>query len=183
MEVSFMAQSRRLSAAAIVSCALFAALTAVCSQIQIPLPMVPMNLALFAVHLCGAVLGPVYGTLSIIVYVLLGLCGLPVFAGFGAGAGVLFGSTGGYVLGYILDALIVGMITRKWGASTKVCCVSMGLGLVICYTFGTVWFMVITGNPLWASLMTCVFPFLIGDAAKILLAASLAARLKRVLYL
>lgn len=74
-----MAQSRRLSAAAIVSCALFAALTAVCSQIQIPLPMVPMNLALFAVHLCGAVLGPVYGTLSIVVYVLLGLCGLPVF--------------------------------------------------------------------------------------------------------
>ncbi len=176
-----MEQSKKLSAAVIVFCAVFAALTAVCSQIQIPLPMVPVNLALFAVHLCGAVLGPIYGSLSIIVYVLLGLCGLPVFAGFSGGAGILFGSTGGYILGYILDALIVGAITCKWGASFKKCIGAMTVGLAVCYLFGTLWFMWITGNGLWASLLTCVFPFLIGDGIKIFLAASLTGRIRKSL--
>ena len=92
----------------IVLAALFAALMAVCSQIQIPLPMVPINLALFAVHLCGALLGAKWGALSISAYVLLGLVGAPVYAGFASGPAALFGKTGGYILGYILSAFLVG---------------------------------------------------------------------------
>ena len=91
------ASSRRTATRSLVLCALMAALTAICSQIQIPLPMVPINLALFAVHLSGALLGWKYGALSMVVYALLGVIGVPVFAGFGSGPAVLFGKTGGYI--------------------------------------------------------------------------------------
>ena len=76
-------------------CALMAAVTAVCSQIQIPLPMIPINLALFSVHLSGILLGPKYGSVSQAVYLLLAAVGVPVLAGFSGGLGALFGRTGG----------------------------------------------------------------------------------------
>ena len=97
--------------------AFFAALTAICSQIQIPLPYVPINLALFSVHLCGLLLGSKRAVLSQSVFLLLGLIGLPVFAGFKGGPGVLFGKTGGYIIGYLLCALIDGLIAGKDEAS------------------------------------------------------------------
>lgn len=158
-------------------CALFAALTAIASQIQIPLPMIPINLALLAVHLCGALLGKRLGGLATGTYAVLGLCGLPVFAGFKGGPGVLFGPTGGYILGYLLCAFVVGLCREKWGLNYLKLCLGMILGAASCYAFGTVWFMLLTGNSLWVSLGYCVFPFLIGDALKIALAAFLTQRL------
>lgn len=83
------ASSRRSATRSLVLCALMAALTAICSQIQIPLPMIPINLALFAVHLSGALLGWKYGALSMVVYALLGVIGVPVFAGLAAAGGTL----------------------------------------------------------------------------------------------
>lgn len=165
----------------LVMCAVLAALTAVCSQIQIPLPMIPINLALLAVHLSGALLGPKYGTASMLIYVLLGLFGLPVFVGFAGGVGILFGKTGGYIIGYILDALVVGFILSKWGYKYWKICLAMVMGLAVCYIFGTAWFMALTGLPLWTSLVYCVFPFLMGDAVKIALAAYLVKPLRKVL--
>lgn len=165
----------------IVLAALFAALMAVCSQIQIPLPMVPINLALFAVHLCGALLGAKWGALSISAYVLLGLVGVPVYAGFASGPAALFGKTGGYILGYILSAFLVGLLSRRIGFTFKGLCLSMLVGVVACYAFGTVWFMAVTGLNLMTSLAYCVIPFLPGDAVKIVLAALLALRLKKPL--
>lgn len=165
----------------LVLAALFAALTAVCSQIQIPLPMIPINLALFAVHLCGALLGAKWGALSMAVYALLGAVGVPVFASFGSGPAVLFGKTGGYILGYILCAAIVGLLSRRLGFTFPKLCLSMLVGVAVCYLFGTAWFMVISGLNLAASLSYCVLPFLPGDAVKILLAALLALRLRKPL--
>ena len=173
------ASSRRTATRSLVLCALMAALTAICSQIQIPLPMVPINLALFAVHLSGALLGWKYGALSMVVYALLGVIGVPVFAGFGSGPAVLFGKTGGYILGYILCALIVGALSRKFAFNFKTLCLSMVLGVAVCYTFGTIWFMAVTGLNLATSMSYCVIPFLPGDAVKILLAVFLALRLRR----
>lgn len=138
------ASSRRSATRSLVLCALMAALTAICSQIQIPLPMIPINLALFAVHLSGALLGWKYGALSMVVYALLGVIGVPVFAGFGSGPAVLFGKTGGYILGYILCALIVGALSHKFTFNFKNLCLSMVLGVAVCYAFGTIWFMVLT---------------------------------------
>ena len=161
-------------------CALFAALTAVCSQIQIPLPAIPINLALFAVLLCAGLLRPTAAVLAMVVYVVLGLVGVPVFAGMRGGMAVLFGKTGGYILGYILAALVVALLRKHWGDSYWKLCLSMAIGVAVCYLFGTVWYMILTGTGLWVSLLNCVFPFLIGDALKILLAALLTIRLKAV---
>lgn len=158
-------------------CALFAALTVVCAQLVIPLPMVPISLALLAVNLAGALLGPRLGAVSIGIYILLGLVGVPVFASFGAGPGVLFGKTGGYILGYVLAAFLTGLLTRGrtgFGAT----CLAMAVGTLGCYAFGTLWFMRVTGLGLWASLGYCVFPFLPGDVVKVLLGAWLALRLR-----
>lgn len=163
----------------LVLAALFAALTAVCSQIQIPLPMVPINLALFVVHLCGALLGAKWGALSMCAYALLGAVGVPVFSGFASGPAVLFGKTGGYILGYILCALLVGLLSRRLGFTFPKLCLSMVIGVAVCYVFGTAWFMVISGLNLATSLSYCVLPFLPGDAVKIVLAVILTRQLDR----
>ena len=90
-------------------CALFTALTAVCSQIQVPMPWgVPINLALFASYMAGLLLGPVWGAGSQLVYLLLAAVGVPVMAGLSGGPAVLFGKTGGYAIGFMLAALITG---------------------------------------------------------------------------
>ncbi|MCR4707328.1 MAG: biotin transporter BioY [Clostridiales bacterium] len=167
---------RRLSA-----CALMAALTAVCSQIQIPLPAIPINLALFAVHLSGALLGAAGGALSMVVYVLLGISGVPVFAGFQAGPAVLFGKTGGYILGYFLCAFLVGFLSRKRPYTYPRLCLAMAAGVFVCYFFGTGWFMLLSGMSLSSSLSLCVVPFLPGDAVKVFMAAFLAVRMRPIL--
>lgn len=173
--------SRKNVTQKLVLAALMAALTAICSQILIPLPLVPINLALFAVHLTGALLGAQYGTLSIIVYVLLGAAGVPVFAGFQSGPAALFGSTGGYILGYVLCAFLVGLLSRRFGMRFGGLCLSMAVGVVVCYAFGTLWFMYVSGMNLVSSLSYCVLPFLPGDVVKILLAALLTLRLQKPL--
>lgn len=157
--------------------AFFAALTAICSQIQIPLPYIPINLALFSVHLCGILLGSKRAVLSQSVYLLLGLIGLPVFAGFKGGPGVLFGKTGGYIIGYLLCALIDGLIAGKDDASTLRMMLQMLAGTFFCYLFGTIWFMFLTRMSLALSLSYCVIPFIPGDIIKIVLAVLLGKRL------
>ena len=159
------ASSRRSATRSLVLCALMAALTAICSQIQIPLPMVPINLALFAVHLSGALLGWKYGALSMVVYALLGVIGVPVFAGFGSGPAVLFGKTGGYILGYVCIALCTALAV-KFTKNPVLIGLAMALGLAVCYTLGTAWFMVITGAGFAQSLAWCVTPFVLPDIAK-----------------
>lgn len=164
-------------------CALFAALTAVCSQIQIPLPMVPINLALFSVHLSALLLGKKFGAISQTVYILLAAVGVPVMAGFTGGLAVLLGKTGGYAIGYILSAFLTGLICEKWGYAFWKMCVAAVIGCAACYVLGTIWFMVVTGLDLSTSLVYCVLPFLPGDVVKILLAGILAVRLRPALKL
>lgn len=161
----------------IVLCGLFAALTAVMSQLSLPVGPVPINLATLSVLLAGGILGAKYGTVSQAVFVLLGVFGLPVFAGLKGGAGVLAGPTGGYLLGYIAAAWVVGLFSRKSGPAVRAG--SMALGTAVCYILGTAWFMFSTKTALLAALSLCVFPFLIGDAAKIAAAAFLVPKLRR----
>ena len=148
-------------------CALFVALTAVCSQIAIPMAPVPINLANFAVFLSGAVL--------------LGAVGAPVFTGFTGGPGILFGPTGGYLAGYVAAALVVGLFCKKFGCKTRALIPGMIAGAAVCYLLGTAWFMALTGTGFAESLLLCVVPFLIGDALKIALAALVAPQLVRLL--
>jgi biotin transport system substrate-specific component len=106
---------RKTTIQAYLLCALFAALTAICSQIMIPLPFtpVPINLAYLAVLVCGGALGPKKGAIAMTVYVLLGAIGVPVFHGLTGGLGVLAGPTGGYIIGYIPMALVMGLLAKR----------------------------------------------------------------------
>ena len=126
------------------------------------------------------------GLLSLLVYILLGLAGLPVFAGFRGGAGVLLGSTGGYIIGFFFTAAIVGIVASVCKRSVLSLILSMAVGIIVCYAFGTAWFMTVyarnTGPVgLTTALGWCVFPYLIPDAAKILLAVWITRRLYPIL--
>lgn len=166
----------------LVFCAFFATLTAILSQFSIPIGPVPINLATFSVFLAGALLGSAAGALSQVVYVLLGACGLPVFAQFSGGIGVIAGPTGGYIIGYIAAAWLIGFLCERLGTKTLQMVFAMTAGLTLCYILGTAWFMFTTRTALLHSLMLCVFPFLIGDALKIAVAVALEPRLRQTLY-
>ena len=167
--------------------AVFAVIMAVCSWISVPY-VVPFTLQTFAVFLAVGVLGGKRGTLAVLIYILLGCVGLPVFAGFSGGIGVVLGSTGGYIVGFLFTALIMWAMEKVPGNRTVVMIISMVLGLLACYAFGTVWFVVVyarTTGPvgLWTALGWCVFPYIIPDLAKIALALMLSKRLAAVLKL
>lgn len=186
-----MVESYRSSrTASLTLCGLFAAIMAVCSIITVPLGFtpVPINLGTLGVFLAGGILGRKYGTISIAVYVILGAVGIPIFAGFKGGLGVLAGPTGGYIIGYILAAFVVGLIVDFFlkddfgiGKQYLICVIAMVAGLFVCYLLGTIWFIVSTGTGVWASLVACVFPFLPGDALKIVAATLLVRRLRIIL--
>lgn len=163
--------------------AMFTAIIIICAQIMIPFGQVPFTLQTLGVFVSAALLGWKRGTLSVLVYIFAGLVGLPVFTGFNGGAGVLFGPTGGYIIGFVFTALIVGIMTERLGKKLWVLVVSMVLGMAVCYAFGTVWFMIITGTGFAAALMLCVVPYLIADALKIAIAAVLCNRLGKIIRL
>ncbi len=167
---------------------MFAAIIAVCAQISIPVGAVPFTLQTLGVFTAAAMLGWKRGIICVLVYILLGLIGVPVFANFSGGVSALFGLTGGYIIGFIFTALAVGLMCEKLGRKLWVLVVSMIIGLLLCYVFGTAWFLIVynlqgSSMGLGAALMTCVVPFLIPDAAKIAAAAILVNRLYKVVRL
>lgn len=106
---------RKIATKDLVLTALFAALTAVLAQIQLPIGPVPFNLAVFGAFLAGMLLEPAWAAASMGVYMLLGAVGIPVFAGFMGGPAVLLGKTGGYVIGYIFIALATALAVKRSG--------------------------------------------------------------------
>ncbi len=163
--------------------AMFVVLIAVCSWISIPMT-IPFTLQTFAVFVAAGLLGPVCGFAAVLIYLLIGLVGLPVFANFTSGFGILLGPTGGYMIGFLFTALAVGLMMKKLGRSLPVMIIAMLLGLLICYAFGTAWFMIMYANAgsavsLAAALGWCVLPFIIPDCAKIALAILLIKRLEK----
>lgn len=165
----------------LVLCALFAALTAVLSQFAIPLEPVPINMAHISVFMAAGLLGARYSAISQTVFVLLGAVGLPVFSGYSGGIGVLFGPTGGYIVGYIACAFIAGLICEHFGKKMTVLVIAMALGLMATYILGTLWFVFITKMGFIAALSYCVIPFLPGAALKIMLSSVLVNRLYPIL--
>lgn len=167
--------------------ALFAVLMAVCSWISIP-TMIPFTLQTFAVFLAVGVLGGKRGTLAVLVYILLGAVGVPVFAGFQGGLGILLGNTGGYIIGFLFTALLMWLMEALLGKKLWVLAVSMVLGLIVCYAFGTAWFMVVYARNagavgLGTALGWCVIPYIIPDLVKIALALLLSRKLRTILKL
>lgn len=157
-----------------------AALIAVCSWISIPLT-VPITLQTMGVCIVAGLLGFKRGSLSVLTYILVGAVGVPVFSGFKGGIGALAGPTGGYIIGFILTAVILGLAADKLGKKLWVNIVFMVLGIAVCYLFGTLWFSHLKGVTVIDALSICVFPFLIPDAVKIAIASVLVNRLKNII--
>lgn len=164
--------------------AVFTALLAVCAWISVPMPWgVSYTLQTMGVFLAVGVLGGKRGTLAVLVYLLLGAVGVPVFSGFRGGAAALLGTTGGYIAGFLFSALVMWVMERLLGKKLTVLALSMVVGLAVCYAFGTAWYMIVytqSSGPvaLGTVLGWCVTPFILPDLVKIALALLLTARLR-----
>lgn len=177
------AVKKRFSTRDLVYVAVFTALMAICAWIAIP-TTVPFTLQTLGVFLAVGLLGGRRGSLAVLVYLLLGAVGAPVFSGFTGGIGALAGTTGGYILGFLLCALTMWALEAALRRRLWVFALGMALGLIVCYAFGTAWYMAVytqANGPvsLWAVLGWCVFPFLIPDFLKMALALAITARLRR----
>ena len=165
-------------------CGLFAALLTLCAWISVPGAGVVFTLQTFGVALTLLLLGGKRGSITVLVYLLLGAVGLPVFTGFQGGIGTLLNVTGGYIVGFLVWALLYWLITAF---APKKRVLAMALGLLVCYAFGTLWFysLYLQGGSalsLGAFLLKCLVPYLLPDAAKLSLAFLLSSRLKRFAY-
>lgn len=165
--------------------AIMAAIITICSWIAIP-GTVPVTLQTMGVFTAVGLLGGKRGTLAVLVYILLGAVGLPVFAGFTGGIGIILGTTGGYIVGFLFSALVMWGMEKLFGRGKTALAVSMAAGLLVCYAVGTVWFMAVyAGNVgpvgLGTVLGWCVIPFIIPDLIKIALSLFLTNRLKKII--
>ena len=168
--------------------ALFAVLMAVCAWITVPLPkpLVQFTLQTFAMFMALTTLGGRRGLYAMVVYLLLGAVGVPVFSGFRGGLGVLLDTTGGYIIGFAAAALVYWLLTAKLGDSLPVKIAACVLGLAVCYAFGTAWFLVLyarTTGPIGVTtaLSWCVLPYIVPDLLKLDLAVVLSGRIKKFL--
>ena len=165
--------------------ALMTAVLCILAPISIPIFIspVPVSLGVLAIYLTAYVLSPLDATISVIIFILLGTFGLPVFSGYSGGLSKLVGPTGGYIIGFLFTVYISSLfIHMKKGIIFDV--IGMITGLALCYILGTIWFSYQQGKGFIASLLLCVVPFLIGDAIKIIVAVILGTQLnKRLAHL
>ena len=149
-------------------------MTAVCAWISLPIPPVAFTLQTFAVLLTLGILGGRWGTVSIGLYLLLGIIGLPVFSGFQSGAAALPGPTGGFLWGFLAGGLVY------WGLEKLGRLPAMIAAQIMAYLCGCRWFLLYTGiSGIGAAVLACVVPYLIPDALKLALAYSLSGRISK----
>lgn len=164
--------TKKLSTRKLVLIALMTAITCIFAPMAIPIPVspVPISLTNLVIMISIYVLGFRDATISYIVYLLLGLVGLPVFSGFTGGLGKLAGPTGGYLIGFIFLALISGLFVDKFPKNRILAVVGMIIGMAVTYIFGTEWLAIQLKMSFVAALSVGVIPYLAGDAAKIIIA-------------
>lgn len=151
-----------------------AALTALLAQVAVPLYPVPITGQTLAVLLVGATLGAARGALALTLYAVLGILGLPVFSDYAGGAEVILGPTGGYIIGFIVSAALVGWLSeRAWERQILKALATFAAGTLVVFAVGLPWLAVALGLDLGQTLQGGLFPFLIGGAIKALIAAGL----------
>lgn len=147
--------------------------------LNIPISPVPISMCTLAIYFVSAVLGMKLGTLSVTIYILLGFAGVPVFAGFTAGAGKLFGPTGGYIIGYFFMALICGFFVDHFGQRLPLYFLGMLLGTAVCYLFGTVWLGLQLDKTFMEALAIGVLPYIPGDLVKLASAMAVGFQVRK----
>lgn len=163
-------------------CAMLAAILCVCSWLTVPMGDVALTMQTFGVFLILQLLGGKRGTATICAYLLLGAVGLPVFSGFRGGVGMLLGATGGYLLGFLITALIYWVVEAILGQ--RFAMLGMLMGLLGCYAFGSGWYLLLyaEANAWIAVIVKCVAPFVIPDLLKLFFAMWLGKRLRNYNY-
>ncbi|MGN0589875.1 MAG: biotin transporter BioY [Ruminiclostridium sp.] len=162
----------------IVMAGVFAAIIAVLTLITIPTPWgVPFTLQTFIIALCGYICGAKWGTVSVAVYVAVGLVGAPVFAGFKGGFGVLMGPTGGYIIGFITMVFLCGLNSEKLYMRA----VFSLLGLLSCHLLGSLWFAFVTSTSILEAFAIASLPYLLKDVISVVCAFVIAKPLNAAL--
>lgn len=171
-------------AKAIALIGLMAAVTCVLGPLSIPIPVspVPISLTNLALYFTVYVIGMKRGTLSYIIYLLIGFVGVPVFSGFTAGPGKLLGPTGGYLIGFIPLALICGFFVDRWPEKRWLHFIGMVAGTLVCYLFGSAWLAYQGGYSFAYACAIGMIPYLPGDLAKIIIALILGPQLRKRLH-
>lgn len=176
--------SNKFNTTDIVLMALFVGLITICAWMSIP-TLIPFTMQTFAVYLTINFLGGKNGTISICIYILLGLMGIPVFSNFTSGVGVILGPAGGYMLGWIISGFVMWILEPVMDSNIFAQALSMLIGLLVCYIFGTAWFVLVYSRNtaavgLWTALLGCVIPFIIPDLLKLSLALFVSQKLKKI---
>lgn len=169
---------KMLSTREMVIIAMFSAVMAVCSWISVP-TTIPFTLQTFGVFCTMSILGGKKGFFSILVYILLGAVGMPVFSGFSAGISALTSYSGGYIWGFLFLALVYWFAEKFVGGKIIIQVISLIIGMVVCYICGTLWFMHITKSTFLYGLSACVAPYVLFDALKMVCAIGISARVKQ----
>lgn len=159
--------------------AMLAALLCIMAPICLPIGVIPISLATFFVYIIGAVQAPLYGFLSVLIYIALGAVGLPVFAGWSGGLSALLGASGGFIIGYLPCVLLQSLILKNRHSRLDFYFASAMVGTVVLYAFGTMWLTVIFNKSLDYALSVCVLPFLVFDIIKIVLSALVSYELNK----
>lgn len=149
--------------------AVMTAVTCILAPLSISIGPIPISFTNLAIYFALYLLGWKKGTVSYLVYILIGIVGLPVFSGFTGGIGKFLGPTGGYIVGFIPMAIIAGILIDRF-KSRWIQLLGMLAGTVVCYAFGTAWYCLQTGSALVPALSLCVFPFIPGDLLKMVAA-------------
>ena len=158
--------------------ALMTAVICILAPLSIPIGPVPISFTALAIYLSLYLLGWKLGTVSCLIYILLGAVGLPVFSGFSGGIGKLLGPTGGYIIGFLPMAALAGAIIERYH-NRFIQFSAMTAGMALCYVFGTIWFCIVMKTTVAAALSACVFPFIPGDMIKIMIALTGGPILKK----
>lgn len=163
--------------------ALMAAIICVLGPLSVPLPFspVPISLTMIGIYLAVYAVGMVRGTAAFLIYLLLGLVGLPVFSGFTGGPAKLAGPTGGYLIGFIFTGLISGFFVDRWWKNRLISGVGMILGIAAAYLFGTIWLAYGAGMTFEQALALGVIPYVGFDLVKIVVLVIVGPELKKVL--
>lgn len=160
-------------------CALMAAMMCILGPLTLPIGPIPVSFIMIVIFLTAFILGPYLGAVSVGIYVLLGAVGLPVFSGGAGGLGKLVGPTGGYLLGYFFLVLISGIFINKFPEKWYMQMLGMVLGDAVNYVFGTAWFVASTASTLQHALEVCVYPFILIDLCKMVVALVLGRAIRK----
>lgn len=158
---------------------ILAAIICLLAPLSLPTGAVPISLATFAIYIIACTVKVKNSVSAVIIYILLGAIGLPVFSSFRGGFHVIAGVTGGYIIGYIPCTIIIGILTEKFEKRKWIYPASMVLGSLVCYLIGTLWYMRQAESGLTAALAVCVVPFIVGDIIKISAASAIGITLRK----